>query len=80
MDDAKLWADLKAASQANMHNGSCQVCEALLSMSDTARVSVEVHLRGTMIGGRKLAEILTANGYPAGRRAVDRHRLEGHTP
>lgn len=78
MADDKLLSDLGAAEQANMHSRECQVCDALPKMSESARVGVERALAGT-IGERRLAEILTTNGYPTGRRAVARHRLEGHS-
>lgn len=76
MADEDLLRDLSTATKANMHNDNCQVCDALAAMSDQARLGVERALAGT-IGERKLAEILTRNGYPTGRRAVHNHRLEG---
>lgn len=78
MADDELLTDLKAAEQANGVGRLCQVCDALEVMSDQARAGVNRALAGT-IGERKLAEILTRNGYPTGRRAVRRHRLEGHS-
>lgn len=78
MTDESLLAELGVAEQANMHSRPCQACAALESMSEAARSQVERALAGT-IGGRTLAEILTRNGYPTGRRAVDNHRREGHT-
>ena len=76
-DDALL-AELQAAEVANIHGRDCQVCEALPRISNPVRVAVERALAGT-IGEQKLADILTRNGYPTGRRAVKRHRLEGHS-
>ena len=78
MDDSQLLTDLEVAAEANMHSRECQVCRALEAMSLEAQVAVRSALAGT-IGERKLAEILTGNGYPTGRRAVKRHREEGHT-
>lgn len=78
-DDTGLIADLGAAEMANMHGRACQVCSALGAMSEQARSAIERALAGT-IGERKLAEILTRNGYPTGRRAVATHRREDHTP
>lgn len=78
-DDTRLIADLGAAEVANIHGRACQVCSALRAMSEQARAAVEQALAGT-IGERKLAEILTGNGYPTGRRAVATHRREDHTP
>ena len=75
--DEELVRDLAAAEQANMHARECQVCDALETMSPEARRNVERALAGT-IGERRLAEILTRNGYPTGRRAVANHRREGH--
>lgn len=77
--DEDLLGDLAAAEQANQHGRPCQVCVALTGMTELAREGVERALSGT-IGERKLAEILTRNGYPTGRRAVVTHRQEGHTP
>lgn len=77
--DEDLLAELSGAEQANMHGRSCQVCDALSSMSDQAKSGVLRALAGT-IGEEKLAAILTRNGYPTGRRAVKRHRREDHTP
>lgn len=79
VDESGLLADLGAAEVANMHGRACQVCAALLAMSEQARAAIERALAGT-IGERKLAEILTRNGYPTGRRAVATHRREDHTP
>ena len=77
-NDEALLADLSEAETANMHARDCQVCQALPQMAESARAGVERALAGT-IGEQKLADILTRNGYPTGRRAVKRHRLEGHT-
>jgi len=79
MSDEGLLADLDEAADANMHHRTCQVCRALLNMSDEGRGGVERALAGT-IGERRLAEILTRNGHPTGRRAVANHRREGHKP
>lgn len=73
----RLLADLAQAEHANVHGRECQVCVALAEMAESARIAVESALAGT-IGERRLAEILTRNGYPAGRRAVANHRREGH--
>ena len=78
-DDKSLLEELGAAENANQHARPCQVCSALAQMSEGARGGVERALAGT-IGERTLAEILTRNGYTTGRRAVKRHRQEGHTP
>lgn len=77
--DESLLSDIASAELANMHGALCQVCTALLKMEDRALEGVERALAGT-IGERKLAEILTRNGYPTGRRAVANHRREAHTP
>lgn len=78
MNEDDLVADIEAAEVANMHGRSCQVCDALSAMSDLAQSTIERALAGT-IGEHKLAMILTKNGYPTGRRAVAKHRQEGHT-
>lgn len=77
--DESLLEEIAAAEDANMHSRPCQVCAALRGMSDLAREQVERALAGT-IGERTLADILTRNGYPTGRRAVATHRREDHTP
>jgi hypothetical protein len=77
MADDDLLADLTEAEDSNQHARPCQVCVALSRMSDLARERVEQALAGT-IGERKLAEVLTRNGYPTGRRAVAAHR-KGHS-
>ena len=75
---AALLEDLAAAERANQHARPCQVCQALSSMSPDARAAVGRALVGGTIGERTLAEILTRNGYPTGRRAVATHRREAH--
>jgi len=78
VSDEALLADLAEGELANPHARPCQVCEALGNMSDQAKSGVQRALAGT-IGEAKLAEILTRNGYPTGRRAIARHRSEGHS-
>lgn len=75
--DAALLADLQAGERASIPNRPCQACVALENLSDQARPAVERALAGT-IGETKLAQILTANGYPTGARAINRHRREDH--
>jgi hypothetical protein len=77
-NDEGLLADLAKGEDANMHGRPCQVCLALAQMSEQAKSGVLRALAGT-IGSEKLADILTRNGYPTGRRAVKRHRTEGHS-
>ena len=77
MTDADLFADIEAAEKANGSVISCQVCDGLALMSPETKARVESALAGT-IGERKLADILTRNGYPTGRRAIYYHR-KGHT-
>lgn len=79
MSDDILLGELEQAVQENQHGRPCQVCCALEAMSPSARNRVEQALTGTLVGERKLSEILTRNGYTVGRRAVARHRREGHT-
>lgn len=76
--DKALLDELAAAEGANQHARPCQVCVALQNMSEAAQMGIERALAGT-IGERTLADILTRNGYPTGRRAIARHRLEGHS-
>lgn len=73
----EMLADLAEAEVANMHGRNCQVCDALAQMSGDVLTAVSRALSGT-IGEVRLAEILTKYGYPTGRRAVARHRREGH--
>lgn len=76
--EAALLEALAVAERANMHNPGCQVCEALAIMSEPVKSAVMSALAGT-IGRDKLVTILTQSGYDVGRRALDRHRREGHT-
>jgi hypothetical protein len=78
IDEEKLLADLEAGEKANVHARDCEVCVALETMSDRVKEPVLRALAGT-IGLQRLADILTDNGYPTGRRAIDKHRREGHT-
>lgn len=73
-----LLKDLEAASDANMFARPCQVCQALPQMEPEAAQTVHLSILRRTIGERTIAEILTRNGYPTGRRAVIRHREEGH--
>lgn len=75
--DKKLLEGLARAERANGSAPSCQVCGALEKMSDQAKEAVERAVSGT-IGTRRLAQILTSNGYQVGDRAVVWHR-SGHT-
>lgn len=75
--DVDLLRDLTEAENENTHRRPCQICQAMAGMSESVRANVERALAGT-IGEKKLADILTRNGYPAGRRAIQRHQLEGH--
>lgn len=72
-----LLDDLEQAEDDNTFARPCQACQALAAVPESEREALRRALAGT-IGERKLAEILTRNGYPTGRRAVNRHRLEGH--
>lgn len=74
-----LLADLAAAEEANTNTRPCQVCVVLTSVSEPVRAALEAGLAGT-IGRDKLVTILTRRGFTVGRRAVERHRQEGHTP
>lgn len=77
MDEALL-ADLATAEQANMHARDCQMCDALEKMSESVQGAMRAALAGT-IGRDKLVTILNRHGYTVGRRAIERHRQEGHT-
>lgn len=78
MSDADMIAQVEQAeAHHNNPNRGCLVCKALDTMSDEARESVLRALGGT-IGQKKLAAILSQNGYPATERAVANHRREGH--
>jgi Na+-translocating ferredoxin:NAD+ oxidoreductase RnfG subunit len=78
INDDRLLAELGTAELANQHGRECQVCTALTNMSESARISVQRALAGT-IGEEKLATILTRNGYPTGRRAIRNHRRQDHS-
>lgn len=70
-----LLEDLAEAERANIHARSCQVCDHLAVMSPDAHAALSRALAGT-IGVQTLADILTRNGYPTGRRAIMRHRKD----
>lgn len=72
-----LLTDLAEAERENVHARSCEACDTLAAAPENARPQVAQALAGT-IGAQKLSEILTRNGYPTGRRAIQRHRREGH--
>lgn len=72
-----LLDDLEQAESENTFARPCQACETLAAVPESEREGVKRALAGT-IGERKLAAILTGHGYPTGRRAINRHRLEGH--
>lgn len=80
-DLSLLLEDLEKAESENPHQDRCRVCETLESFevigSDETRAALSRALAGT-IGGEKLAAILARHGYPVGRRAIMRHRREGH--
>ena len=78
MSDDDLLKDLEEAEHANIFVRQCLVCTALGQMSETARTSVERALAGT-IGQKKLARILTANGYEVSERSINNHRSEGRS-
>lgn len=85
MSDQDMISELEALTSKT----SCQVCDALSRMSPQAADVIREALgRGGrpgggslpgIIGGEKLAAILTKYGYPTGKRAVLRHRSEGHS-
>ncbi len=78
MADEDLLAALQVAENANTISRPCQVCVALEAMSEAAKSGVLRALSGT-IGEKKLARILTDNGYPTWPRAINRHRREAHS-
>lgn len=76
--DDSLLAALKVAAAENTQGRPCRMCVALEKMSDPVRGAVEAALGGT-IGRDKLVSVLAAHGYDVGRRAIERHRQEGHS-
>lgn len=79
MSDSSLLADLDAALIANRTVRRCDACQILAEVSDEARGPLASAMAGT-IGRDKLVAIMARNGYSLGRRAIERHRQEGHTP
>jgi len=73
-----LLADLAEATRANPHGAPCLACRIVSEASEDVRPALEEALSGT-IGTEKLAQILSRHGYEIGRRAIMRHRREGHT-
>jgi hypothetical protein len=76
--DHALLDALKVAESENPHRRDCKMCVALTQMSDPVQQAVRAALAGT-IGRDKLVAVLAAHGYPVGRRALVRHRQEGHS-
>lgn len=72
-----LMADLAQAESENVHSRGCQACDVLEATTEPARTAVRAALDGT-IGRDKLVTILSRHGYTIGRRAIERHRQEGH--
>jgi hypothetical protein len=73
-----LIEDLNKAEQENTVMRPCQMCAAIEGVSDdVTRVALTRAAAGT-IGRDKLVRILRQNGLPASRRAIERHRTEGH--
>ena len=69
---------LQQAEDENTQARPCQVCKVLASVSESVANALRSGLAGT-IGRDKLVTILTDHGYTVGRRAVERHRQEGHS-
>ena len=81
LSDDPLINEILDAEIENIHARQCQVCMALLSIGDSDRYDAVERAIGGTIGAQKLSAILTKNlSTPVGRRAIDRHREEGHTP
>lgn len=78
MSNDDLLDDLAAAERANCFSASCQACAALAEAPEEVRPALESALGGT-IGNEKLSKILRRHGYTVGRRAIIRHRTEGHS-
>lgn len=76
MSDDSLMAALDEAEQVYSTKQGCRICLHLDSMSEDVRNAVESSLGGTL-SGKKLATILTQNGYPTSDTAIRRHR-KGH--
>lgn len=74
-----LLEDLREAEIASGHRAQCDACDILAAVSESTRPALSAAMAGT-IGAQKLSAILTRRGYAVGRRAIDRHRREGHTP
>ena len=69
---------LRQAERENTQVRPCQACEVLASVTEPVKSALETALAGT-IGRDKLVTILRSHGYAVGRRAIERHRQEGHT-
>lgn len=76
--DSDLMVDLNEALIANRTIVPCPACEAIASVSENVRGPLADALAGT-IGRDKLVTILARHGYKVGRRAIERHRQEGHS-
>lgn len=73
-----LVEDLAQAEHENTQARDCLMCSTIEGLSDdVTRVALTRAAAGT-IGRDKLVRILRQNGLPASRRAIERHRTEGH--
>lgn len=76
--DHALLDALRRAEAGNTQARPCQVCAVLASMSEPVAKALRSGLAGT-IGRDKLVAVLNNHGYTVGRRAIERHRQEGHS-
>lgn len=71
---------LADAEREARHGKVCPLCEYIEKMPEgTVRETLTRAAAGT-IGRDKLVAIMRAHGIPAGRRTLERHRREEHTP
>lgn len=73
-----LIEDLAKAEDENTVRRPCQMCSAIdAEPDDVTRVAL-IRAAAGSIGRDKLVLILRQHGLTVGRRAIERHRTEGH--
>lgn len=79
MIDNSLIKDIERAEVENGTRPHCDACDLIDRLRNTDPFEAVSRALGGTIGTSKLSAILTKNGHPVGRRAIQRHRDEGHT-
>lgn len=74
-----ILADLEQAIRQNTVGRPCLLCTALAEMDSGVADAVHSAIRMQAVGEAKMASLLARHGHEVGRRAIIRHRDEGHS-